>query len=221
MIFSMLKLVIFDFDGLLVNSEESVYSAIKVLLSKYGQEFKWSYFLENIGLPVDVALKNYHSHFKLPISLEEFVKLRNKAISSYLSDNLKLMPYAREILEYLDDRKIIMAVATSGKGDYVKYYLSKFSILKYFKTVISIDDVKRGKPYPDLINKTLTDLGIQADTAIIIEDSPVGVAAAKNAGIKIIAVPTKGLGNFIFKDADYVCKNLREAKMRITEVFGF
>ncbi|KKS98065.1 MAG: hypothetical protein UV73_C0003G0007 [Candidatus Gottesmanbacteria bacterium GW2011_GWA2_43_14] len=216
----MIKLVIFDFDGLLVNSEETVFSAIEEIFLKYGHDFKWSYFLESIGLPVNTALRNYYDHFKLPVKFEEFVANRNEKVSEYLTDHLSLMPYVKEILEYLKKRKIMIAIATSGKKDYVFFFLKKFGIMKYFSLVTTIDDVEKGKPYPDLINKTLIDLGTDSNNALIIEDSLSGVLAAKAAKIKTIAVPTKGIELSLFKDADFICNNLEEAKHRLTDILG-
>ena len=212
--------MIFDFDGLLVNSEETIYSAIKEIFLKHGHDFQWKYFLKSIGLPVKIALENYYRDFKLPIKFDEFVAERNKTVDVYFLQKLTLMPGVREILKYLNKRKILLAVATSGKQKYVNYYLNKFDILKYFSKVTTIDDVARGKPFPDLIHKTISDCGIKDKESLIIEDSLLGVIAAKKAGVKVIAVPTKGVRFSKFKNADFICKNLKEAKQKISEIIG-
>lgn len=204
----MLKLVIFDHDGLMVNSEEIIYLAIKNIFLKYNHNFTWEYYCRRIGLPIEEALRIYYRDFPISISFKEFISKRHEMVNNLLETNLKAMPGLYSFLTYLKKKNIKMAIATSGKRDYIVSNLKKLSLANYFKTIICIDDVVRGKPHSDLILKTLEKTGVKNTQAIILEDSPNGIKAAKRAKIFSIAVPTKGIDLNLYKDADLMCKDL-------------
>ncbi len=189
----MLKLVIFDYDGLMVNSEHVVFAAEKEQFQKYNKELTWEYFCESIGVPVADALKMYMKDHNLPVVFEEFLSERNAYVAKYLESNLALMPGLLSLIKSVKEKGVTMAIATSGKRDYINWGLQKFAISDYFKTVICIDDVERGKPHPDLFLKVLEKESIKPEETIILEDSLHGIEAAYRANIFSIAVPTKGI----------------------------
>ncbi len=206
----MLKLIIFDFDGLMVNSEHVVFDALKILFKRYVKVLTWTYFCKHIGVPVADSLREFHRDFELPIPFSQFLEERNLIVHQYLSKKLQLIPGIKKIILMLSKKPVTLAIATSGKRTYIEYWLKKFGIEKYFSTIVCIDDVEKGKPHPDLILKTLRVSGFSTDESIIIEDAPSGIEAATKAQIKSIAIPTNGVPLQKFKKATYILDSVAD-----------
>lgn len=207
-----LKLVIFDYDGLMVNSEYVVYDALRTFYKKHGHDLPWKYYCKYIGKPVREALKHFYKDYPIALSFDKFLEERNEIVSKYIEKKLTPMPNLKELLDYLAGEKISMAIATSGQKDYIRNGLKKFGISSYFKTIVTVDDVTRGKPYPDLIIETLKRTGFAPSEAVILEDSPHGIESAKRAKIYSIAIPTRGVALHKFKDANVIGSSLKDIK---------
>ncbi len=121
-----------------------------------------------------------------------------------MQENLKLMPGINSIMNFFIKKNIPLAIATSGEKTYVEYWLKKFNIIPFFKTIVTINDVKRGKPHPDLINEVLIRMECKPDDAIILEDSPNGIEAAAQAGVFSVAIPTERVNYDKFPKANII-----------------
>ncbi|GCE16096.1 HAD family hydrolase [Tengunoibacter tsumagoiensis] len=208
----MKKLVIFDHDGLMVNSEQVVFAAMQQMFQKYTYNFTWAYYCTSIGLPVVDAITMYLRDTGIPLTFEEFYLERNERVHALMETELKPMAGLLELLAYLKARDVRMAVSTSGKRDYIQRNLSRYCITDYFSTLVCIDDVQRGKPHPDLFLKTLEVSETEAANAIVLEDSPHGIEAAHRAGIFCIAVPTRGINYQHFHKANLIADSLAEVQ---------
>lgn len=203
-----MKLVIFDHDGLMVNSEKVVFTVIRDIFKEYNQNYTWEYFSQHIGMSVAKSLQIFYRDFPISITFEEFYDLRNKKVTEYIEEHLEIMDGLIPLLKYLDKLHIPMTIATSGKRDYIAKNLNKFSIAKYFSDIVTIDDVKRGKPHPDLILKALEKANVKAEDAIMLEDAPHGIEASYNAKVFSVAVPTKGMDYNRFTKANIIVEDL-------------
>lgn len=203
----MIKLFIFDYDGLMVNSEQVVFQALKKLLQGYGKQLTWEYYCRHIGTPVPIALQHFYSDFKIKNSLAQFTHARNKIVADYVNSRLTLMNGLVPFLKLLKRKSKMMAVASSGTKKYVHSGLQKFAISPFFHSIVTIDDVTQGKPHPDLILKTLTVTGFKPHEALIIEDSPHGIEAAFRAKVFSVAIPTKGVSYDKFDKASLITKS--------------
>lgn len=206
----MLKLVIFDFDGLMVNTENVVYAAIAELLKTHNIEFLWGHYAKHIGRPVDDALRGYIKDLSLPLSFDQFVSQRHTIVERFMEEKLAVMPGLEDLLSFLWKIRVRMAIATSGKREYVMKYLEKFRLVSYFDAVVCIDDVKKGKPHPDLIRKTLDIMRCQPEQALMLEDSLHGIESARQANVFIIAVPQPSVDIHQYRNADCICKTLTD-----------
>ncbi len=214
----MIKLAIFDHDGLMVNSELVVYRALSDIFKQHNHDFTWEYFTEHIGMSVHESLRLFYKDFPLGISFDEFYSLRNSVVSNYLEKDLQLMPGLISLLKTIKRLGIKIAISTSGKRDYIKKNLAKFGIGDYFGTIVCIEDVIRGKPYPDLVLKCLEKTQIQAEHAIMFEDAPHGIEAANKAGVFSIAIPTKGMNLNKFKHAKLIVPDLKTINALFTSL---
>ena len=194
----MLKAVIFDLDGLLVDSTPVQQEANRQFLAKYGKVHFPSTGRE--GMRIIDIIRDYKDIYQLPGTVEELYVARQELFLSLVKTDLQLFPGALPLLEKLKNgRRLKIALATSGSKDYIRTLFSKFETLEsFFHVVATGDDVVRGKPYPDIYLLTLEKLGFEAEECIVLEDSFNGIAAAKAAGIQVICVPNKN-----YQDADY------------------
>jgi HAD superfamily hydrolase (TIGR01509 family) len=203
------RLVIFDHDGLMVNTEDVVYAALVPLFAEYGCAFPWEYYVTSLGMPVAEAIAMYLRDLPLGITLEELARVRNERVRALIKTDLRPMPGLMPLLEALRTRGDLLAVATSGTRSHITKSLARFGLSDTFDAVVCIDDVTRGKPHPDLILETLRRTGVAAGNAIMLEDAPRGVEAANRAEVFCIAVPTHDVPLDQFALAPAIARDLR------------
>jgi HAD superfamily hydrolase (TIGR01509 family) len=202
------RLVIFDHDGLMVNSEEVVFATLQHLLRTHQHDFTWQYYIGTLGLPVAESLRIYLRDFPLPLTYEEFSAAYYQHVADGFDRDLRLMPGLVALLDLLRARGVPLAVATSGTRDYIERTLRRFDLRDYFQAVVCIDDVARGKPHPDLVLRALDVTHTQPEDAIMLEDAPNGVEAAHGAGVFAVAVPTQGIDLNAFRRASIIATDL-------------
>ena len=185
-----IRAVIFDMDGLLLDTEK--------LLVKF-----WVQAANEAGFPMTrenaLAIRSLHRKFAIPYlqSLfgEEFdyVKIRSRRMElmkEYLSDHsLELKDGAKELLCFLRENKIMPAVATATDYERTQDYLRRVGIFEYFDKIVCATMVEQGKPRPDIYIFAANQLGLEPSECIALEDSPNGVRSAADAGCKTIMVP--------------------------------
>ena len=202
------RLVIFDHDGLMVNTEDVVYAALVRLFGEYGCAFPWEYYVTSLGMPVVESLAMYRRDLALTMTVEELATVRDERVRALTETDLQTMPGLVALLEALRARGDRLAVATSGTRAHIALSLERFGLTGYFDAVVCIEDVTRGKPHPDLILEVLRRTETAASDAIMLEDAPRGVEAAHNADVFCIAVPTHGIPLDAFALAPAIARDL-------------
>lgn len=198
----MIKAVIFDFDGLLVDTETIWFEAFReVFYERYQVELDLAGYSECIGTGNDVL----YSYFrKIAGEAVECELLEELAAARYTS--MMRAPVLREgVKEYLEEAKqynLKIALASSSSKQWVQSYLEQLNIIDYFEVINTKDDVKNIKPDPELYIKTLKDLDLTSKEAVVFEDSLNGLSAAKQARIRCIIVPNAVTKNLKFEDFD-------------------
>lgn len=187
------RLVIFDHDGLMVNTEDVVYTAYAQIFGERGCAFPWEYFITSLGMPVADSLEMYLRDLPVTMTLDELIAARAERMQALMETDLHPMPGLEALVQALRARGDLLAVATSGTHSHISKSLARFNLAQYFDAVVCIDDVARGKPHPDLILEALRRTGASASNTIMLEDAPLGVEAASRAAIFCIAVPTHGV----------------------------
>lgn len=204
-----IKLVVFDYDGLLVESEKLAFLAEKKIIAKYGKTLTMNLFDRYIGYSVNDTLKGYITYFRLPVAVEELYKEREIIIAHLLKTRLRLMPGVLPVLKYFNNRNIDMVIASSGEHNYIKDGLEKLNIAHFFKNITSVSEVRNGKPNPDLFLEALKKNNVKPREAIVFEDSLSGVKAAKTANIFCIAVPPKNRDISQYREANLAINNIK------------
>ena len=206
------RLVIFDHDGLMVNSEQIVYAAERELFAAYADAFSWEYFLTSVGMPVADSMAMFLAAMPLPGTFAEIMARRNALVRAYLAERIELMPGLLALIESLRAHAVRMAIATSATHAHLAHTLERFALAGFFETTVCVEDVQRGKPHPDLILEVLRRTGVPASEAIMLEDAPLGVEAAHRAGVSCVAVPTRGLPPSRFPTAEAILPDLHAVR---------
>jgi len=185
----MIKAIIFDMDDLMINSYPIHILAGDELLKRYGHNL--SEIPEKIrrgfvGKRVVDNIAVMKEYFKINRSVEELFSERQKIFFELIRNKIESMPGLFRLISILKKEKFDLALASSGTRDYIEIVLKKLGL--DFNNIISGDDVEKGKPNPEMFLLAAKSLNRNAEECLILEDSTNGIAAAKNAGMKVIAV---------------------------------
>lgn len=192
----MLKAVIFDMDGVLVDSEPLNLQALINTLKDFGANLTLEYCSKFIGLSENDTMGQIIDDFKIDATIDE-LKLANKIMKRKLikEKGYPPIPYVTTLIKDLYRNGIKMAVASSSSESDIIYITKTLGIYKYFNKIVSGDSVEHSKPDPEIFNLTLKELGISSNQAIVIEDSMNGTIAAEGAHIKTIGFMNPNSGN--------------------------
>lgn len=211
----MIEAIVFDFDGLIIETELPIYQTWLDLYTAYGQRLSLDTWQGIIG--------TQHSSFNPYIDLEErtrkyidwdVVETQRKISELDLVNQKPLLPGVIEILESAKSMGLKIGLASSSYHEWVDYHLIRRNIFKYFQTIKCADDVVKTKPDPELYQQALDDLGVSASSAFAIEDSPLGALAAKRAGLYCVVVPSVLTRDMEFEAADIKLHSLDELTLQ-------
>ena len=184
------KAIIFDFDGLIVDTEVPEYEAWLSIFRSYGVDLPLSVWTPHIGGGSDDF--NTYDHLAelvgKPIDRDE-VRRRKRAAFAKLFEQAVPLPGVEDYIASARERGMRIGIASSSPRRWVDPKLEQLGLADTFDTVVCADDVGSSKPNPASYLKALADLGVTPDEALALEDSPTGVQGAKNAGLLCVAVP--------------------------------
>ena len=204
-----IKAVIFDCDGVLVDSEPISCNAWRPVFKRMfgvdiGTDFK-----AVIGMNFKDAINYFLDQHSLKGDIYEIVKAKEEEYFNSGKGNLKSFTGTVDFIEKILSLNLKTAVASSGTHEKIGFNLKESGLLKYFDTVISCEDVKRGKPEPDLFLAAAEKLDTPPENCIVIEDSLLGVRGAKKGGMYCIGI-ANSFPKEKLKEADMVVENLME-----------
>lgn len=199
----MIKALLFDFDGLVLDTETPEYLAWQNVYAEFGQTLT----IENWGQIVGgTGASDFHPLTHLEEltgrSLADFgleSRVRDESMRTILA--AKPRPGVLETLETAQRLGLRLAVASSSPHEWVDGHLQRLGLFHYFETVQCSEDVSRTKPEPELFLAAQNRLGVAAHEALVFEDSPNGVLAANRAGIRVVAIPNPITQNLEFPPA--------------------
>lgn len=191
----MYKAVIFDLDGVLVDSQPFHFVVDQAVLAKNGVFVPLEVVHGYAGMANQNRFVKYKNDFSITTSVEELIQTHIETIAELLDkSDLSVVDGIPELLSMLKQKGFKISVASSSSYDFIYKMLDKLGIRDYFDPVISGEDMKNSKPAPDIFLHAARVQGCEPSECIVIEDSAVGVAAAVAAGIKCIGYqnPTSG-----------------------------
>lgn len=180
--------VLFDLDGTLVDSMWMWADIDREYLARFDKTFYPELQREIEGMNINETAVFFKERFDIPRTVEEMIRDWVEMSYSKYRDEVCLKPYTAEFLRFLKEHDIKIGIATSNAEKMVRACLESNSIIKYFDTIVTADDVERGKPSPDVYLHAANILGSRPEECIVFEDVPAGILAGKAAGMETIAV---------------------------------
>lgn len=208
-----IKGVIFDLDGVLVDTEELHYLAWLKVLELLGLNLSKKEFCAFAGKQIDIIAEGLIKKYNLNTTKEKLTSHRRKIVVEIFKDSdVKMMPYAKKAVAFFaKETKVNLALASTGIKQMVLMKLKKTGLYNFFSVIITGDDVKRGKPYPEIYLRAVKKLKLKPKDCLALEDTQFGVESAKSAGLFCFAIPNEYSRTQNFSRADKVFKNLKEA----------
>ena len=207
----MIRALIFDFDGILLDTETPDFEQWQVMYREHGSDLTLDEYGACIGTTIDArdplaALESAVGH---PLDRPALHARHREALLRILEGE----PPMPGVLDYLAEARrlgLALGVASSSHRDWVGGNLERLGLMPHFHCVRTRTEVPRAKPEPDLYLAVLRDLGVAPDEAVAFEDSPPGVTAARAAGIFCVAVPNRVTRHLAIGHADLTIASLAD-----------
>jgi pseudouridine-5'-monophosphatase len=197
--------VIFDLDGVLLDSEPIYTEATRQVISPFGKVFDWSIKGDMIGRSSLEGARHLIRALDLPLSPEEYLRRRRPLLEG-LFRQVTEIPGARRFVESLKARGVPVAVATSSEAALYRLKTARHAWFELFSVIVCGDDprISRLKPAPDVFLVTARELGAAPERCLVFEDSLAGVSAARAAGMQVVALPDPAMDRRRYGEADLV-----------------
>jgi HAD superfamily hydrolase (TIGR01509 family) len=183
------RAVVFDMDGLLVDTEQAVFAAMQRAADGVGRQMPFETFQRMVGLPRAASDLIVREHFGEGFDIDLWAaQIRSHMLES-LAAGVALKAGASEILDHLDAAGLPKAIATSSTREAVEASLGPHGIIERFDALITRDVQTHGKPHPEPFLKAATALGVAPADCLALEDSHNGVRSAAGAGMMTVMVP--------------------------------
>jgi len=215
----MIKAVIFDMDGVMIDSEPLWEKTERILLARRDIEYSPTYRDQIVGLNQNDSGKLLIDTFELKETVEDIISERVEILTAIYEEELEVVLDLIPLLDNLRDNKFKLAVASSSPLRVINFVLDMFSLQEYFPVVVSGECTENGKPHPDIYLHTAKRLEVEPSECVAIEDSINGVKSAKAAGMYCIAVPDKRLSQMEFQNADIIVPNLNRISPDLINLF--
>jgi HAD superfamily hydrolase (TIGR01509 family) len=184
--------IVFDLDGVLVDSEGIGFTTLQGLLREYGVEYREEDNAPFIGINDRDHFAPLKARHGIAASVEELIAEQTSRLLAQLETGTVAMPGVPAIIERLRAARYPLAVASSSLPAVVEGRLRAVGARHLFAAVVSSFEVPRGKPAPDVFLEAARRLRVAADACLVVEDSAHGLAAARAAGMRCAVVPTNG-----------------------------
>lgn len=186
----MIKAIIFDMDGLMIDSERVTFECYQEILKGMNLTMDEEFYKTLLGKPLKGIYQRFYDVYGNDFPIEDVIKDVHALMAKrFETEGVPIKTGLKSLLEYLKENNYKTIVATSSNRDRVDTILSQAQITDYFDDSICGDEVIKGKPNPEVFLKSCQKLGVNVDEAIVLEDSEAGIQASYDAGIKVICIP--------------------------------
>ena len=186
----MIKAVIFDMDGLMIDSEHVTFECYQEVLKEMGLTMSQSFYISLLGKPIPGIQTRFYEEYGEDFPINEVIKATHQLMAErFEKEGIPIKKGLIPLLDYLKEHNYKTIVATSSTRDRVDSILANAHLTDYFDASICGDEVTHGKPDPEVFLKSCEKLHVSPDEAIVLEDSEAGILSAYDAKIKVICIP--------------------------------
>lgn len=208
-----IKAVVFDLDGLMINTEDLFERSGRELLNRRGRMMTDDLRRQMMGRRPHEALALLIDAHELSESIEELLAESKALLDRLVQQYLAPMPGLFELLDHVEQCGLRMGVATSSPRSYLEEMLARFDLKRRFAMTLAAEDVTHGKPHPEIYLKAAETLGISPREMLVLEDSEAGTLAGASAQAVIVAVPHDHSRRHDFSSATYVAHSLADPEI--------
>jgi HAD superfamily hydrolase (TIGR01509 family) len=206
----MIQAVIFDMDGVIADSEPIHVKAEKELFLPYGVALEDEELQRFMGFGIEPMLKKLIEKYGVPVRADALYAVHRENLLRLMRQKLEPVPGALELIRLLHHGGVSLALATSSFREMADMVTRKFGIEKCFRTVMTVEDISRSKPDPEIFLKASAEMGFGPKECLVVEDSTNGVRAARAAGMTCIGLRNPNSGRQNHDGADVVVDSLRQ-----------
>jgi beta-phosphoglucomutase len=211
----MLRAVLFDMDGVLVDSEEFICKAAIEMFREKGLNVKAEDFIPFVGTGENRYIGGVAERYNFTLVINRDKKRTYEIYERIVRNNLKPLPGVLDFIARCKNKNLKIAVATSADEVKMKINLREIGLpVEIFDTTVNGLEIERKKPHPDIYLKAAELLGVEPTDCLVVEDAPNGIQAAKSAGMKCLAVMSS-FSKSDLKDADWIVKDLNSVPEKV------
>ena len=209
-----LQCVIFDMDGVIIDSEEIHKKAYYETFKNLGVEVSEELYKTMTGSSTINAFQKLVNHFNLDDIPEELVLQKRKCYVNYFENDptLSLVNGVKELIQFLYKQNLTLVLASSSAMVNINRVFSRFDLNEYFTAKISGADLIASKPHPEIFEKAAILGGVSKEQCIVIEDSDNGIKAANDAGIFVVGYENPLVSDQTLKDANLIIRDYNSLK---------
>jgi putative hydrolase of the HAD superfamily len=207
----MIKAVIFDFDGLIIDTETPWYEVYAEIYREHGVLISMEHWAAFVGTDFD-PLTHLEGCLQKPVDRPALAK-RAAERHVAIMEGMGLRPGVEEYLQAAKRMKLKIGLASSSSFSWVERFLRQYNLLGYFDCIRTADNVKKVKPDPELYVQAIACLDIAAEEAVAFEDSVNGLRAAKAAGVNCVVVPNPTTAHLLFEGYDLRIDSMDQAEL--------
>lgn len=186
----MIKAIIFDMDGLMIDSERVTFECYQERLKDMNLTMDEEFYKTLLGKPIKGIYQRFYDVYGNDFPIQNVIQDVHQLMAErFETEGVPVKKGLVKLLHYLKDNNYKTIVATSSNRDRVDKILSQAKITEFFDDSICGDEVTKGKPNPEVFLKSCQKLGVNVDEAIVLEDSEAGIQASYDANIKVICIP--------------------------------
>jgi sugar-phosphatase len=191
---SNIQAVIFDMDGVIIDSEPLWIAATEQVFKRLNISLRTNEVKHYIGIRIDVVIKSIlRDHSPSEININDIIKYIIEDIIKLVSQKGEASPGLDSVIQFLQHKKVALGLASSSPMSLIRAVVKKLGLTKTFQVLKSAEHLKHGKPHPEVYLNTAKALGVEPRFCLAIEDSIQGILAAKAAGMVCLAKPDVSL----------------------------
>lgn len=179
--------VIFDLDGTLIEAYEAIYLGLKEAFQHFGRDI---FPFDDLKSYLKPDLESTLQQFFSPEEAMEGIPIMRRKYEEVYLDKTRFLDGAREVLDGLSSKGIILGVASNKFGKFSRGALAHLGVSNYFKSIVGAGDVLRNKPFPDMIYAVLKEMDLLPEEAVFVGDTLTDIETGKQAGVDVFALPT-------------------------------